>query len=253
MDTMLRQKLTLTLTLILLCLAAPAHAQVYFDFTSGGVTSGSSFGNSITFTSGDVTLKATSWADTGANDTFESARIRSWASYGLGSCNRNEGSNCSNPEHQFDNYGDHDYALFVLTGGTSEVLFNTITLDPYNTWDRDVSFWIGTIDPGLDLTGYDKMDLAMLGFGAQMDVFNSRSSAAIEIALNNISGNALLIAPNADQTSTYYRHVDRFKITGLEAEEMARVPEPATMFLFGGGLLGGALIRKRRPGLTVES
>lgn len=236
--------LSLTAALIL-AVNTPAHAQIVFNFTSGGVSSGNNYGNSITFTSGDYQMRVSSWADTGTGGTFETARIRSWGSYGLGSCNQNEGLNCGSPEHQFDNYLDHDFALFVLTGGASEVIFNTIKVDPYGTWDRDVTFWVGTIQPGLDLTGYDYTDLAMLGFSPQMDVFNSRSENPIDIALNNISGNALLIGPNADQTSTYYRKIDRFKVEGLVAEEVPSVPEPATMFLFGGGLLSGAFVRKR--------
>lgn len=230
---------------LMLTAATPAHAQIDFDFTSGGVSSGNNYGNTITFTSGDYILRASSWADTGTNGAFETGRIRSWGSNGLGSCNQDEGLNCGNPEHQFNNYLDHDFALFVLTAGANEVLFNSLTVDPYNTWDRDVTFWIGTIDPDLDLTGYDYTDLALLGFGPQMDVFNSRSSSPIDIALNNLSGNALLIGPNKDQTSTYERKIDRFKITGLTAEE-AVVPEPATVLLFSTGLIGGAFVRKRK-------
>lgn len=228
---------------ILLGLAIPstALALVTFNFTSGGVSSGNNYGNKITFTSGTHQLVANTWADTGTNSTFQSGRIRSWSA-GLGSCNRDEGLSCSNPEHQFDNYLDNDYALFILD---DTFQFEKITIDPYDTWDRDVTFWIGTVDKNLDLTGKTYSDLASLGFGPQTDVFNSRSSSAIDIDLGSVLGNALLLGPYKDETSSYYKKVDRFKIKALYAEEYV-VPEPATMALFSIGGVAGAFLRRKR-------
>ncbi len=227
--------------LVGLSLGTDASALVTFDFTSGGVTSGTNYGNNITYMSGSNSLKATSWADTGTNSLFETARIRSWNSYGIGSCNQDEGLNCSSPEHQVDNYLDNDYVLFILD---ETIFFNHITIDPYDTWDRDVTYWVGTVAQNLDLSGKAYSDLAGLGFGSQQDVFNSRSSTAIDIALNNSFGNALLIGAYKDETSSYYKKIDRFKIKALYGEEHV-VPEPATMALFGAGL-AGALIRRKR-------
>jgi hypothetical protein len=228
--------------LAMICaLTTDALALVTFDFTTGAVTSGTNYGNNIMYTSGSNSLKATSWADTGNNSTFETARIRSWGGAGIGSCNQDEGRNCSNPEHQVDNYLDNDYVLFVLD---STYLFDHITVDPYDTWDRDVTFWIGYVDPNVNLSGKSYLELAGLGFGPQQNVFNTRSSLAINIDLNNAFGNAVLVGPYKDETSSYYKNVDRFKIKALYAEEHV-VPEPATMALFGTGLAGAFFRRKR--------
>jgi hypothetical protein len=229
------------IAITIVCWATNGHALVAFDFTSGGVTSGTNFGNNITYTSGDASAKLTAWADTGLNSVFQNARVRSWNAFGIGICNRDEGRYCNNPEHQIDNSSDNDYLLIVLDDVYD---FDSITIDPYDTWDRDVTYWIGTINPLLDLTDYDYSDLAGLGFGDQMDVFNSRSGNPIDILLEG-TGNALLIGAWKDETSTYYKKIDRFKIKALYAHENV-VPEPASLVLFGSGLMGAFLRRKQK-------
>ena len=210
-----------------------------WDVTSsgGGVYSGSGFGNTLTYTSDAEKLIVSSYADTGAGAAFETGKVTAW-SVGLGTCNQAEGLYCGNPEHQVDNAGQHDWVLFLTNYTTS---FDSITIDPYGTWDRDVSYWIGTINPSLDLSGYSYGDLAGLGFGAENQIDNSPSYQAITLALNGDVGNALLIGA---QTGDQHCDIDRFKIRDLTTTPSSTVPEPATLMLFGTGLVG--LIRSRR-------
>ncbi len=213
-----------------------------WHFTSGGTYSGSGYGNSLSFTGSDgSTAKATGWGDSGTGGAFEPGQVKYWSG-GLGTCNQGEGVNCSGPIHQVDNVVQRDWVLFTLDG-TYELDY--VRIDPWGTWDRDVTYWIGNIAPGLDLTGISYSDLAALGFGPQKNVFNSRSSSGINIDLEDQIGNALLIGAYKDGTTDNRSHQDRFKIKKLKGEKTHSVPEPATMALFGTGLAGAFLRRKR--------
>lgn len=227
---------------VLLTAATHAQAAVY-DFTNPGTSSteiGSGFGNALDF--GDMT--ATAWATTGDpvganNSLLNNAQIQRFST-GLGVCNRSEGTNCSNPAHQVDNFGDDDYVLFLFD---QQMTFDNIVIDPYGTWDRDVTYWIADVTNPIDLAGLDPAALDFPGstvFGDPTFQYAGPSNQPLTINLLG-TGNALLFAAQADAGDKY--DDDRFKITSLTATV---VPVPAAVWLFGSGLLGLVGIARRK-------
>ena len=227
------KKLLIT-SAVLLTAATNIQATTY-DFTNPGTNStenGSGFGNALDF--GDMT--ATAWATTGVSGgtgyDLNNAQVLRFNT-GLGVCNRSEGANCSNPAHQVDNFGDDDYVLFLFD---QQMDFDNIVIDPFGTWDRDVTYWIADVTNPIDLAGMDPDALDFPGstvFGDPTFQYAGPSNQPLSINLSG-TGNALLFAAQAD-IGDYYDD-DRFKITSLTAT--AVVPVPAAVWLFGSGLLG---------------
>jgi hypothetical protein len=205
-----------------------------FTGTQGGSTGTGSYGNTRTFTAGGVTLWATAWGYTygSSNDRLESAALGRWST-GLGSCNRAEGtgSNCSSPdEHQVDNVGADDWVLFVFS---APVDITSVRIDPYGTYDRDVSYWTGNVGVPLDLTGVSYGGLAGLGFGPRVDSTADPSSSPRDVAIPPVGTfvNALLFG-----AQLYSDQDDFFKITSMTVNTRVSVAEPATLFLLWGGV-----------------
>jgi hypothetical protein len=243
MDTVIRN----LLPAVLLLIAGQAATASTWTFASGGnyyTASGSSYGNQITFSQGLETLRVTAWsntADTPVNG-LETAYIRRFST-GLGVCNREEGSlsSCINGGslHQVDNVGQQDLVLFLFD---SPQALQSLTIDPYGTWDRDVSFWIGNVSAGMTLVGSTFASLGALGFGSQVNSLNSASNAALAISLGGHMGNALLVGGlfPADGTP------DRFKIRSLVATAgISIVPVPAGAWLLVSAFGVLATIRRR--------
>ena len=230
MDTAIRN----TLPAILLLMACQTAMASTWTFASGGdsySTSGSSYGNQLTYSHGVETLQVSAWANTAVAPAngFETAYIRDFST-GLGVCNREEGniSSCINgggANHQVDNVGQQDLVLFLLD---SPQAMQSLTIDPNGTWDRDVSFWVGNVSTGMTLVGSTFANLGALGFGSQVNSLNSASNAALTISLGGYMGNALLVGGlfPADGSP------DRFKIRSLVTTTgISVVPVPAGAWL----------------------
>jgi hypothetical protein len=235
------------LATVVLLTAGPAAQAITFNLYTGGTPAtnlGSSWGNVRTFAQAGVELDVSAWGatDNFPSGAFETAYVGRYST-GLGICNRSEGSlsNCqaSGTEHQVDNVGKQELILFRFNNAMA---FDAITIDPYGTWDRDVSFWVGTVGPSFSLTGYQYTDLASLGFGAQQNRANTRGDAALTINLGSLVGNALLFSAGFNP---FDNKADRFKIRSLTASTPAQVvPVPAAAWLFASAL--GALGAVRR-------
>jgi len=234
------------LSLILFALGCTTASASTWTFASGGsyyVTSGSSYGNKVTFYQGDERLRTFAWsntADTPASG-FETAHIRRFST-GLGVCNRDEGaiSDCigGSVDHQVDNVSHQDLVLFLFE---SPQAMQALTIDPWGVWDRDVSFWVGTVSPTVTLTGATFGSLATLGFSPQVNSLNGPGEERLTIGLGGLVGNALLVAAlnPADGSA------DRFKIHSLvTADPTTVVPLPAAAWLFVSAL--GAVAGVRR-------
>jgi hypothetical protein len=225
------------LGLLLTALTVTA-APIGFDFTSGGTNSGSSYGNVRTFTSGGVTVTVTAWGLTGgfSNTTFENARLGQWSGFGMGVCNREEGGvNCDSPEHQADNVGRYDFVLFQFSTPVDPL---SITINPFGTYDRDVSYWTGNTASGLNLSGLSIGSLAGLGFGGKIDDTTSASGNPRTVDLTSGAVNSVFFGAQYGAGDLD----DRFKI---ESMSVNAVPEPATLSLLGGALLALGVYRRR--------
>lgn len=215
-------------------------ASVTFDFThhgSQGQSSGTGYGNNIRFEEDGLSLKVKSYADTGSGNTLQSAEVYRWGT-GLGSCNRKEGSvkhrSCSGPAHQVDNVGSKDFTIFRFQ---EQVSFESITVDPYGRYDRDLSYWVGTLDKLGNLVGSSLNQLSSLGFGARQDTFSNPSSNPLTVGLSGV-GNVLMVGASVVNG---YTGNDRFKISNLT---VAPVPLPAAAWFFLTGI--AALVWQRR-------
>lgn len=206
-----------------------AHADTITWNLTGSGSLGSD-GNSRSFTSGGITVTATAWS---YNGSFQDARLGQWST-GLGVCADGEGS-CSTPDHQVDNAGTDDYVLFRFSAPVDPL---TVRIDPYGTWDRDVSYFVGNVASSLDLENKQYSDLAGLGFSS---IFNSNGTASSnyrDVSISNpFAVNALLFGAKylGENDSSY---TDRFKITLMTGS--TSVPEPSSMLLLalGMGVIG---------------
>jgi hypothetical protein len=205
---------------------------------------GSSYGNVRKFTQSGQVVWTSAWSDTGTG-SLETAFLGRHSS-GLGVCNRLEGtvSACvaDGVDHQVDNVSQQDYVLFRFEG---PVALQSLVVDPTGSWDRDVSFWVGTVDPLVNLTGVPLANLAGLGFGGRIDVFNSPGESALPVSLGGLIGNAILVSALSPPDGS----ADRFKIRSLTAGPATVVPVPAAAWLFvsAGGLLAACRRAGARP------
>ena len=219
-----------------IALAFPAFSQT-MSWETSGPQAHDDFGNELVFANAGQGFTATSWSHTaGRRNTAFEASLGVTYSTGIGVTNPDERNLV--PEHQIDNAGGNEWVLLIFEGPVSEVV---LTVDPYGAWDRDVTYYTANITGAVDLAGLTYSDLDELGFGERVDDLSTRSSDSrdIEITDDGSGFNAILIG--AQQAKPFFRNVDRFKITGVEAS--FAVPEPSAALL---GLLGGILMARRR-------
>lgn len=244
------QKTAVLLAAAVMCASGPAFGSTIFSFATGAsasTNSGTSYGNVRTFTEGGETVTVTAWSDTARTppNAFAVAYVGQYAT-GLGVCNRSEASvagslgACATDggvRDQVDNVGNQDLVLFLFD--TPQV-FESVTIDPFGVFDRDLSFWVGNISGPFSLGGLTFADLAGLGFGAQQDSLNGIGGDPLSVGLGNATGNVLLIGalvpPNGDN--------DKFKIEELVTSAAVPLPGTIGLFLAGFGLLLGRVRRR---------
>lgn len=211
-------------------------APIIWNFTGSG--SEGSVGNERTFTAGGITVTANAWS---YGTSFQEARLGQWST-GVAVCGVPE--SCSNPAHQVDNVGQHEFVLFHFDAPVDPL---TVRIDPYGTFDRDVSYWVGNVGSSIDgfLTGKEYGNLEGLGFIAtRFDSDGTVSSSSRDVSINGPSSvNALLFGAQHFEANDAY--ADRFKITKVSGNA---VPVPGTLLMFGVGfaLFIGWHVRSRR-------
>ncbi len=173
---------------------------------------------------------------------FATAQLDQYNSLGLGVCDRFE--TCSNPEHQVDNHGYDDFVLFkfYVSGVLTAVDPASIVINPYGTYDRDVTYYIGNSTTNLSTIGL--AGLSSAGFGSRNDDDSTVSGNSRSVSLGGGNGNELLFGARLSGNHAD-DHLDYFKIESLTISTVA-TPEPATFGLAGIALLGLGLIRNRR-------
>lgn len=194
-------------------------APITWNFTGSG--SEGSIGNERTFTAGGITVTANAWS---YGTSFQEARLGRWST-GVAVCGATE--TCSNPAHQVDNVGQHEFVLLRFDAPVDPL---SVRIDPYGTYDRDASYWVGNVNSSIDLTGKGYGDLGGLGFLARNDSNGTTSTSYRDVSISNpLSVNALLFGAKYLGASD---GEDRFKITKMSGNA---VPVPGTMLLFGLG------------------
>lgn len=236
--------------------AGPADAaNITFDFQgSGGIVSGSGYGNTRSYTVGGITVTASAWGVTGASNTqFRTAQSGWWSGAGLGICARNEGTGCSNPEHQVDNSGAREYILFRFSQAIDPT---QVGIDPYGNYDRDVEYFVGNATTSV-LTNLapSAASLGTIGLGTRFTSLSSPSNDGRLVAIEGGMVTALLIGAGALNADGFDNIVDRFKIetltistgpSGAPDPSGSPVPAPASVALLGGALVALRALRGRK-------
>jgi hypothetical protein len=220
-------------SLLLLGTSGFAEAtSVTWNLTGPG--SEGSLGNTRSFTDfgSGITVAASAWNY--YDGSFRQANLGQWST-GLGVCNPSESNPCSSPSHQVDNQGSDDFVLFLFSAPVDPT---TVRIDPYGTYDRDVSYWTGTVGTPISLTGVSYGGLGALGFSSRIDNDGTSSSSYRDVPIVSPFANALLFGPKYGGEGDGY---DYFKITKLSAS----VPEPASLMLLGAGLVGILIWRRK--------
>ncbi len=245
-----------------LWLASAAQA-VTIDFRpgySGNPANAGNWGNSLTFTSGGISVTARAYAATGTLsggwNLFTTAQIYKWST-GLGSCNRSEGlanSTCDSNEHEFDTVGYDDLLVLVFA---QTVNFQSLTVDPYDgpgsdPNDTDIVYWVGNSVNLANLTARTFNTLAgMPGLSAETWKQTASTYSPVTHGLSGI-GNVLFVSGNWHDTNcknsnvSYASECEAYKIRDITVTPYnAVVPVPAALWLLGSALGVLGLTRKR--------
>lgn len=227
------------LIVLALCQVLSFGSLVFADTITWNFTGSGGYGNfgvPRTFTQNGITVTATAWGYTadlmgGTDNGFQIAGLGQWST-GLGVCNQSEGLQCGSPAHQVDNVGADDWVLFKFSTPVDPL---SVRVDPYGTWDTDVSYWVGNVNPSLSLSNFMYSDLGGLGFGSRIDQNGPYTSNPLNVPITSPLVNALLFGTKigGDPFSSASEK-DRFKIASLTAT----VPEPSSFLLMGLGFAG---------------
>ncbi|WP_367872140.1 hypothetical protein [Luteolibacter sp. Populi] len=221
-----------------IALSLPGFSQS-MSWDTSGTQGDNGPGNELVFGNGAHGFTATSWGYTAGkrNQAFE-AGMSVIYSNGIGVTNADEKNPFRIPEHQLDNAKGNEWMLFVFEGPVSDV---SIKVDPYGTWDRDVTYYTANLSGQIDLAGLTYADLEGLGFGERTDDFSTRGGDSRDVSVSGGGTfNAILIGAMQGKPGGK-RDVDRFKISSLDATYL--VPEPSSALLGG---LGALLLLRRR-------
>jgi hypothetical protein len=214
-------------------------ASVSFNFTSGGVATGSGNGNSLEFTGSDGLTKVVvrAYGYTGAANSLETAAVTTLDSLGLGVCNRDE-TTCGVNQRggAADNVGSNEFLLFSFSSDVDVTSFNLnlaarpnvatfADADAVHFVFSDTAFSTGTVLSDL---------VSILGPGQE-------SLNALPRTVNDTNPgqfDSLIIMARPSEQSPE----DGFRVSGLSAN----VPLPGTLALIGIAGLAGMAARKRK-------
>ncbi|RYD17669.1 MAG: hypothetical protein EOP88_25355 [Verrucomicrobiaceae bacterium] len=230
--------LTRTLVSSFLALSGQLLAQTSLDFNLGGP--GETFHDRMMFADGGVTVTATAWSISRANQdaVLQQAELVQW-SPGIGVRSGSEIiTDTPYVPYYVDNEDRYDFVLFVFD---RKVQLSTVKIHPSSgTFDLDASYWLGNINPSLDLGGDTLASLISSGFGSRIDNDSvaSGSPRTVDLTTPADGVNALLFGARVNGDADF----DRFKISALGGATV--IPEPSSAML-ALGALGMAMVRRR--------
>jgi len=236
------------LALSLLSSAALA-APTYTWNTVGNSPTDGMDGNQRTFSAVEdagMILKVrgySTWNNDGTGN-FRDAFVGAYSG-GLGITNPSSSNEDDSPNHGVDNNGKDDFLLFEFASSDFKATGFKIGWREYN--NTDIQVWVGGTNAGagLDLSSdcggaCDKNDLDDLGFTLLPTFFDVDPGESPSIN-TSIAGRYLLITGRAGYADDY------FKLKVISALQEVTVPEPSSLALLAGSLLGlGGLARRKR-------
>ncbi len=163
-------------------------------------------GNRFTFSSGNISAKASGFSRDRATGAWSTAYLGSYGG-GLGVTDSSEG-NGSNDTHVVDNLGGRDnYVVFAFN---QLVVLDSIQLG-YVVGDSDLTIWIGTV-PNAYNSHQTLSDSLLDGLYTEENWTELTLARWADVNSTEIVGNFIVIAASTSDTSPE----DRFKIARLE-------------------------------------
>ncbi len=226
--------------------AREAAAAAYgFDLGGGFAASQGPEGNSVTFTSGGLSVTARAYNTTSTFGAYSAAYLGAYQ-FGLG-VTTGEADN-----YPMDNGGGPELVIFQFS---APVLLQSVSLFSGGVGGADATFFFGTAAAGKDFTGVENTQagLGLAGLGsfqcsaAPGGDCESFETITYQPNVNGLIGNTLVV-------ETYIFGFDAlFLINGLQvadadipSTEPGAVPEPGTVALLGGALAALGFARRRR-------
>ncbi len=244
----IRKLALLATTIGALACASVSAATITFDFkTSGGVVTGSSYGNIRAYTDigSGLTLTVTSFGLTGGSSssrTWQTAYTGYYSGNGLGICDRYEGTDCGSPQHQADNKDRYDFFLLQFSSAvdpTSATIRSFSSSESLR--DRDISYGVGSWTPA-DLLAMTSSQAGTM-LGALTDDDYSSGSSALSVPFTSGFVSSLFFGP---QYGSGAGANDFWKLQSLTVVTRdSKVPLPGTLALLGLGLAGFGFARRR--------
>jgi hypothetical protein len=256
--------------------AGGARAASYTWDTTAGASNGP--GGSLGFTNGGQSISALGYqiiggttASTKMTDALGAATAVEYAGTGYGIGVTDSSETGSSPGHTVSNEGTSggkqvtDMVVFALPG--TGYTPTSISLNQFcnngnasgsrscaqigSSGSSNVSIFIGNTAPTVGTTlatlvstdGYTQVTAANLAAGSSLTGSGDRT-----ITLNGtLSGAYLIVVASLDDNATSGATTDYFKIASISANSPAPipVPEPGTLTIFGVGLAGLVLARRR--------